>query len=93
MVLVYRMYCCHMKRKTRRRSTFESRAAKKLLAAAQELTAACPLSQCNPEDCPLYTLRKLPIRKRLQWLSELSESDLAYLTTYHSTCMAAQLRS
>jgi hypothetical protein len=32
-------------------------------------------------------------KKRLQWLDALSESDLAYLATYHHVCLQIKVES
>jgi hypothetical protein len=65
----------------------------KLQTIFQELSAACPFHLANPEDCPLIPLRRMEPRKRLQWLNSLSESDLAYLATYHRVCLTVKVRS
>ena len=57
-----------------------------------ELSGACPFDQTNPEDCPLFSLRKRKPTKRLQWFNALSESDLADLATYHRLCLRHHYR-
>jgi hypothetical protein len=64
-----------------------------LQAQLLELSEACPFHLANPEDCPLFALRKLAPKNRLQWLNSLSESDLAYLTTYHRVCLTVKVKS
>lgn len=55
------------------------------------LTEACPLDKCDAEDCPLYALRKMKPRQRLQWFNALTEDDLIYLATYHHICLTTKL--
>jgi hypothetical protein len=52
-----------------------------------KLSEACPFHVTNPEDCPLFELRKLAPSKRLQWVKALSKDDLEYLATYHRVCI------
>ena len=56
-----------------------------------QLSEACPFHIANPEDCPLFPLRKMEPTKRLQWVNALSESDLAYLATYHRVCLTTKV--
>jgi hypothetical protein len=44
-----------------------------------ELANVCPVEQRNPADCPLFALRKLAHRQRLQWISALDQIDMEYL--------------
>jgi hypothetical protein len=55
------------------------------------LTEACPFHQDNPEDCPLFQLRKMEPVKRLEWFDALTGDDLAYLATYHHVCFATKV--
>ena len=55
------------------------------------LAMACPVEHCNPEDCPLFKVRKLELKQRLKWFRDLSDEDLAYLNAYHFVCMKARL--
>ena len=55
-----------------------------------ELSAACPFDQTNPEDCPLFPLRKREPTKRLQRFNALTEIDLVYLAAYHSVYLTIQ---
>ena len=64
-----------------------------LRANLVQLAEACPFHHANPEDCPLFPLRKVEPRKRLEWLNALSESDLAYLATYHRVCLRIKVES
>ena len=64
-----------------------------LFANLSELSKACPFHQANPEDCPLFPLRKMKPAKRLSWLRALSEEDLSYLATYHHVCLRIKMDS
>ena len=64
-----------------------------LRANLLELTEACPFHDANPEDCPLFLLRKMKPRNRLQWFNALTENDLVYLATYHRVCFATKVES
>jgi hypothetical protein len=55
------------------------------------LAMSCPVEHCNPEDCPLFKVRKLELTRRLEWFRQLSDEDLVYLNAYHFTCMKARL--
>jgi hypothetical protein len=67
--------------------TTSQRGKDELRASLLSLAKACPVDGCNPKDCPLYSLRKMEPRQRLQWFNALSEDDLVYLATYHHVCM------
>jgi hypothetical protein len=73
--------------------TASQRSKDELRASLLSLTKACPVDECNPEDCPLYSLRKMEPMQRLQWLNALSEDDLVYLATYHHVCMNIKMAS
>jgi hypothetical protein len=64
-----------------------------LRANLLKLSDACPFHVANPQDCPLFPLRKMKSAKRLQWVNALSESDLAYLATYHRVCLRIKMES
>jgi len=64
-----------------------------LLLNLSELSKACPFHHANPEDCPLFPLRKMKSAKRLAWLRALSEEELSYLATYHHVCLRIKLES
>jgi hypothetical protein len=57
------------------------------------LSEACPFDHSNPEDCPLFKLRKLKPRERVQWFNALDENDLAYLATYHQVCLTTKVEA
>jgi hypothetical protein len=64
-----------------------------LRANLLRLSEACPFHVANPEDCPLFPLRRMEPTKRLQWVNALSESDLAYLADYHHVCLRIKMES
>jgi hypothetical protein len=64
-----------------------------ILLNLSELSKACPFHKSNPEDCPLFPLRKMKPAKRLRWLKALSEEDMSYLTTYHQICLRIKMDS
>jgi len=64
-----------------------------LLASLLPLTEACPVDECNHEDCPLYLVRKMKPPLRLKWFNALVEDDLEYLAAYHHVCLKNQLPS
>jgi hypothetical protein len=64
-----------------------------LPAKLWQLSEACPFHLANPKECPLFPLRKMEPKKRLQWLNSLSESDLAYLAAYHRVCLTVKVES
>jgi hypothetical protein len=57
------------------------------------LSEACPFDHSNPEDCPLFKLRKKKPGERLQWFQALDEDDLVYLATYHHICLTTKVKS
>lgn len=62
-----------------------------LRAGLLELVNICPVEKCNPADCPLFALRELTHRQRLDWLGALNQADLEYLAIYHYVCMNIKL--
>ena len=67
--------------------TVSQRGKDELRANLLSLTKTCPVDEGNPEDCPLYLLRKMKPKQRLQWFNALDGDDLVYLATYHHDCM------
>ena len=67
--------------------TDSQRRKAELRASLLSLTKACPVDECNPEDCPLFRVRKMKHMERLMWFGALSEDDLVYLNTYHHICL------
>jgi hypothetical protein len=55
------------------------------------LAMTCPVEHCNPEDCPLFKVRRLELSRRLEWFRDLSDDDLVYLNAYHFACMKTRL--
>jgi hypothetical protein len=68
------------------------RQRKELLAKLLSLAEACPLHQANPRDCPLYQLRKMEPKERVEWCNVLDDADLLYVATYHKVCLATRTR-
>jgi hypothetical protein len=64
-----------------------------LRANLLELSEACPFHHANPRDCPLFPLRKMEPKKRVQWFNALIEDDLMYLATYHRVCFTTKIES
>jgi hypothetical protein len=64
-----------------------------LRASLLELIDVCPVTQCNPRDCPLFALRNMNIDQRQRWFEALHRTDLEYLAGYHYVCMNLQLRA
>jgi hypothetical protein len=62
-----------------------------LQASLISLTERCPVVECNPEDCPLFRLRKMKPAARLKWFKALSEEDLDFIAAYHHVCMNVKL--
>jgi len=67
--------------------TVSQRRNDELRAYLLSLAETCPVDKRNPEDCPLFLLRKMKPARRLQWFNALDEDDLVYLATYHHVCM------
>jgi hypothetical protein len=55
------------------------------------LTEACPLEECNADDCPLRSVREMNPRERLHWINSLSLDDLIFLAAYHEVCLGTNL--
>jgi hypothetical protein len=64
---------------------------KELRASLVSIAYCCPVDSCNPEDCPLFLLRKLPPADRVAWLDGLNMADAQYLSFYHHVCMRLKL--
>lgn len=62
-----------------------------LRAGVLALVEVCPAAECNPQDCPLYLLRKKKPAERMAWFNSLSGEDLAYLAAYHYVCLNIKL--
>jgi hypothetical protein len=60
---------------------------------ALSLARYCPVEQSNPDDCPLFAVRKLKPARRRQWFDILTEDDLSYLNAYHSVCARIKMES
>jgi hypothetical protein len=58
-----------------------------------KLTKHCPVDQSNPDDCPLFAIRKLRPARRWRWFNDLTEEDLSYLNVYHNVCARIKMAS
>jgi hypothetical protein len=56
-----------------------------------ELSGFCPFDQTNPEDCPLFLLRRMRPARRTEWLNALSEADMLFLAAYHRVCLGVKV--
>ena len=50
----------------------------------------CPIEE-NPEDCPLYEVRKWPVEERLAWLDSKSDEAVVKLYVLHIDCLEHKL--
>ncbi len=57
------------------------------------LSEACPFDHSNPSDCPLFAVRQMKPKDRLQWFHALAEADLVYLAAYHHTCLTSKVQT
>ncbi len=64
-----------------------------LRASFLALSEACPFDHCNPDDCPLFPVRKMKPKQRRRWLDGLEEDGLSYLAAYHHVCLSVKLGS
>ena len=64
-----------------------------LRANLLNLSGACPFHHTNPKDCPLFSLRKMEPKKRVQGFNVLTEDDLVYMATYHRVCFTTKVES
>ncbi|HTL66085.1 MAG TPA: hypothetical protein VL200_00345 [Lacunisphaera sp.] len=60
---------------------------RRLRARAAGLLVTCPLSQDNPFDCPLRSVRLRPMRERYRWLDSLAPAQLSGLIAQHTDCL------
>ena len=67
--------------------------APQLRESLRELSESCPFHRSNPEDCPLFALRRMPCAEIRQWVNSLSEDELTYLAVYHHTCLRLEVES
>jgi len=57
------------------------------------LSEVCPADHSNPSDCPLFAVRQMKAKDRLQWFHALAEADLAYLAAYHHVCFTSKVQA
>jgi len=63
-----------------------------LRASLISLAKFCPVDECNPEDCPLFQVRKMKLAERLKWFDGLAQDDLTFIAVYHHICMSVKLK-
>jgi len=51
------------------------------------LLVACPVTQDNPFDCPLKSVRQLPLRERYRWLDALRPDQMRTFLAQHGACI------
>jgi hypothetical protein len=51
-----------------------------------DLAVVCPHDDSNPPFCPLYKVRKLEPKKRLQWALQLTDAEMDDIAVYHKVC-------
>lgn len=64
-----------------------------LVARAFALCVACPLNQDNPADCPLHTIRHMPVTERFAWVKQASDMRLSELCDHHCSCLTEKERA
>lgn len=52
----------------------------------------CPVDN-NPEDCPLHTVRQLPIEERIAWLKAKTDDEVVALYAQHIDCLDAKVNA
>ncbi len=52
------------------------------------LTFNCPYDQSNPEDCPLFAIRKLSSKERFIWAKGLDADQIIGICENHWECLA-----
>ena len=74
-------------------SAKKSAPRKELRANLLALFEDCPFDHRNPEDCPLFKLRKMKPRQRVRWFNALGEKDLSFLAAYHQVCLSTKVNA
>ena len=54
---------------------------------AAGLVISCPVTQDNPDDCPLHVVRQLPLGERYRWIGTLLPEQMKKLLDQHSECI------
>jgi hypothetical protein len=62
-----------------------------LSASLISLAKHCPIDECNPEDCLLFSVRKMKPSARLKWFNGLAKDDLSFIAAYHHICLNVRL--
>ena len=73
-----------------KRKTSRSR-KDELMASIISLAKRCPVDECNPEDCLLFSVREMRLSARLKWFNGLTKDDLSFITAYHHVCLNVKL--
>ena len=55
------------------------------------LAKACPVEEGNPDDCILFSVRKMKASARWQWFKTMGPEGLTFLAAYHHVCMGNKL--
>jgi hypothetical protein len=58
-----------------------------LKARVAGLMIACPVTQDNPFDCPLKSVRMLPLHERYRWLGTLHPDQVRGCLDQHGACI------
>ena len=59
----------------------------RLRAQLHGLSITCPFDQCNPSDCVLCEIRKLPNKARFEWVESLNLDELDTILRTHYQCL------
>lgn len=62
------------------------RLSKTDVAQLVALTMACPVEQNNPADCPLNTIRQLPLKERFEWAKSRTPEEAKSIFERHLSC-------
>ena len=72
-------------------NSMDQQQIKALRESLLSLANCCPFDHCNPEDCPIYPLRKQNPKERLHWFNALTGQDLMDLAAYHNVCLNVKM--
>lgn len=57
------------------------------------LLLRCPFGQgVEILNCPLRTLRKMPLREKMDQVNNMTDEDIAALVKYHQECSCARMK-
>lgn len=51
------------------------------------LVIECPMSG-NPESCPIFDVRKLPLKDRIEWVNKREYPEHLEIYLHHKQCLA-----